>query len=133
MIRGKMVLGIKGVEMASIRNCKPCILGKIAQHPHRQVPPANHDLVVMDLARPNHLQTLCGKLYDMIPIDTFSNRRWIEPLRSKSDAARFLERWIPLVENQCDVKLKRMRSDNGGEFIQTGFGTRWSCEAPLNS
>ena len=127
MIRGEMMRCIEGgVKRVSIGVCEPSKLGKITQHPHMTVPPENHgqkplELVVMDLAGPNRSQTLGGKLYDMVLVDTFSRRSWVELLGKKSEAAGVLERWIPLVENQCDMKLKKIRSDNGGEFIPNWF------------
>ena len=53
----------------------------------------------------------------MVLVDTFSRRNSVELLGKKSKATRVLERWIPLVENKCDMKLKKIRSENGGEFI----------------
>lgn len=35
----------------------------------------------------------------------------------KSDAAAELMKWIPLVETLTRKKLKRLRIDNGGEFL----------------
>ena len=94
-----------GVKYVSLGICDSCKLGKITLHPYQQVLAANHghhplDLVVVDLAGPNRPQTLGGKQYDMVLIDTFSKRSWIELLAKKSDAAKVLKRLVPLVENQ---------------------------------
>ena len=35
------------------------------------------DLEVVDLAGPNKLQTLGGKLYDMVIVDTYSQRSFV--------------------------------------------------------
>ena len=53
--------------------------------------------MVLDLAGPNRPETLGGKKYDMVLIDTFSRGSWVKLLSKKSDAAGVLERWI----NQC--------------------------------
>ena len=82
------------------------------------------DLVVVDLAGPNKPQTLKGKLYDMVIVDTFSQRSFVKLLAKKSDAADVLMRWIPQVEFQTGRKLKRLRIDNGIEFMSGKF-TDW--------
>ena len=82
------------------------------------------DLVVVDLAGPNKPQTLGGKLYDMVIVDTYSQRSFVKLLAKKSEAADVLMRWIPQVELQTGRKLKRFRVDNGGEFISGKF-TDW--------
>ena len=79
------------------------------------------DLVVVDLAKLNRPQTMGGKRYGMLLIDTFSRRSWVKLLAKKSDAAEVLRRWIPMMENQCGRKLRRLRSDDGGEFISNDF------------
>ena len=126
MIKGNMVRGIDKVEQTSLGICDPCKLGKNSLHPHHQVPAAHHgqyplDLVVVDLAGPNRPQTIGGKRYDMVLIDTFSRRSWVKLLAKKSNAAEVLRRWIPIMENQCGRKLRVLRSDNGGEFISNEF------------
>ena len=88
-IKGNMVRGIDGVKQESLGICDPCKLGKITLHPHRKVPAANHeqhllDLVVVDLAGPNRPQTLRGKKYDMVLVDTFSRRSWVKLLGGES-------------------------------------------------
>ena len=126
MIKKKMVRGIDGVEEISLGICDPCKLVNITLHPYQQVPSAHQqqdslDLVVVDLAGPNRPQTLGGKRYDMVFIDTYSKRSWVKLLAKKSDAAEVLRRWIPMMENQCGRKLRRLRSDSGGEFISNEF------------
>ena len=101
-----MVRGIEGVVEISLGICDPCKLGKIVKHSYHEVPAEHHgqyplDLVVVDLAGPNRPQTLGGKRYDMLIIDTFSRRSWVKLLAKKSDAAGVLKRWIPVMENQC--------------------------------
>ena len=79
---------------------------------------------MVDLAGPNRPQTLGGNIYDMVIVDTFSQRSFVKLLSKKSDAADVLMRWILLVETLTGKKLKRLRSDNGGEFLSGKF-TNW--------
>ena len=126
MFSGDMVRGISKVKKEELGVCDWCKLGKLAQKPHPTAAVDNKgsdllDLVVVDLAGPNRPQTLGGKVYDMVIVDTFSQRAFVQLLAKKSDAAEALMRWIPMVELQTGKKLKRLRSDNGGEFLSGKF------------
>ena len=78
-------------------------MGKLPQGPHPVAAVDNKgsrllDLVVVDLAGPNRPQTLGRKLYDMVIVDSYSQRFFVVLLAKKSDAAAELMRWIPRVE-----------------------------------
>ena len=60
-------------------------------------------------------------------IDDFSRKSWVVPLRKKSDTAAALKEWIAVRENEVGKKLKVLRSDNGGEFIDGSLG-KWLRE-----
>ena len=46
---------------------------------------------------------------------------WVYPLKTKDEVfERFLE-WKALVENVSGKKLKRLRTDNGGEYTSKKF------------
>ena len=124
-----MVRGTIPVKIEDLGGCDFCKLGKLPQKPHPSTVVNNKgadllDLVVVDLAGRNKPQTLGGKHYDMVIVDTFSQRSFVKLLTKKSDAADVLMRWIPQVELQTGKKLKRLRSDNGGEFLSGKF-TDW--------
>ena len=129
LLKGELVRGTEKVKVEALGGCDICKLGKLTQKPHPAAVVNNKgvellDLVVVDLAGPNRPQTLGGKVYDMVIVDTFSQRSFVELLAKKSDAADVLMRWIPQVETQTGRKLKRLRSDNGGEFLSGKF-TDW--------
>ena len=71
-----------------------------------------------------------SKLYDMVIVDTYTQRSFVKVLAKKSDAADVLMRWIPQVELRTKKKLKRHRSDNGGEFMSGKF-TDWLCKGAI--
>ena len=129
LLTGDLVRGIEKVKVEALGGCDFCKLGKLTQKPHPAAVVNNKgvellDLVVVDLAGPNRPQTLGGKVYDMVIVDTFSERSFVKLLTKKSDAADVLMRWIPQVETMTGKKLKRLRSDNGGEFLSGNF-TDW--------
>ena len=126
MLTSDLVRGASRVKVEELGACDWCKLGKLTQKPHPAAVTDNKgsdllDLVVVDLAGPNKPQTLGGKVYDMVIVDTYSQCAFVQLLAKKSDAAEALMRWIPMVELQTGRKLKRRRSDNGEEFLSGKF------------
>ena len=130
----KLVSGIDSIKIEDLQPCDFCKIGKLPQGPHPVADMSNKvtrllDLVVVDLAGPNQPQTLGKKLYDMVIVDTFSERFFVVLLARKSDAADALMRWIPQAEVQTGRKLHRLRSDNGGEFVSADFTEKLSLRS----
>ena len=113
LLRGDMVRGVSKVKIEELGSCDFCKLGKLTQKPHPAAVVDNKgadllDLVVVDLAGPNRPQTLRGKVYDMVLVDTYSQRSFVYLLAKKSDAAEVIMRWVVMVELQTGKKLKRL-------------------------
>ena len=47
---------------------------------------------------------------------------WVCLLNKKSEAFTKFKRFKELIENESDMKLKCLKSDNGGEFVSNEFG-----------
>ena len=116
-MNGNLVQGVDKIKVVDLQPCDFCKLGKLSQGPHPSGVDnkGQHplDLVVVDLAGPNRPQTLGGKLYDMVIIDTYTQCMFVILLRRKSDVEEALKRWIAQAEVQTSRKLNRLRSDNG--------------------
>ena len=113
LLKGDLVRGTSQVKIEELGGCDFYKLVKLTQKPHPAAVVNNKgvdllDLVVVDLAGPNKPQTLGGKLYDMVIMDTHTQRSFVKLLAKKSDAADVLMRWIPRVELQTGKKLNVM-------------------------
>jgi transposase InsO family protein len=75
----------------------------------------------MDLCGPMKNTTLGGARYFMLIIDDFSRKVWVYFLTEKSQAFSKFEEWVFLVENETSMKVRKIRFDNGGEFISQVF------------
>ena len=62
----------------------------------------------------------------MLFIDDFTRMVWVYFLKEKSEAFNKFKAFKTLVENEIGVKIKCLRSDNGGEFTSKEFDL--SCE-----
>jgi hypothetical protein len=79
------------------------------------------ELVHTDLCGPTRTQSLQGENYFMLLIDDYTRMTWVSFLRNKSEAFEKFKSFKALVENETDLKIKCLRSDNGGEFTSNEF------------
>ena len=61
-----------------------------------------------------------GSQYNLVIIDDYYRTSWMVPLK-QSDTKVSLKDWIASQENQADGKMKNIRSDNGGQYIDEGL------------
>ncbi|GJV48236.1 retrovirus-related pol polyprotein from transposon TNT 1-94 [Tanacetum coccineum] len=54
--------------------------------------------------------------YTLVIVDEYSRYTWVYFLRKKSQAPEIIMSFIKMVENQNDIKVKQIRTDNGTEF-----------------
>ncbi|KAE8696421.1 GDSL esterase/lipase APG [Hibiscus syriacus] len=53
--------------------------------------------------------------------DDFSRRVWVYPMKSKDEVLQIFLKWKNMIENQTGRKIKRLRTDNGGEYKSDSF------------
>ena len=114
-------------------NCETCILAKQTNTRNHQPDPRAtkpFELIHTDLAGPIEPVAKDGYKYAIIFTDDFSGCLFTYFLKSKSDAPKATERFLADVAPYGKVKtlnffqdvfpsgeIKRLRSDNGGEYI----------------
>lgn len=122
--------------------CHECIMGKstkarmgIGSGERAQGP---LDLVHIDLV--TDISGRSEYRIMLVAVDDFSGYTHVKPLATKAAALSELQRWVSLMENQVNRKLKALRSDNGGEWEsnlayewQTSNGIQWQKTAPYTS
>ena len=67
------------------------------------------------------MASLGGSRYYVTLIDDFSRKVWVYFLKNKSDVFETFKKWKAMVETESGLKLKCLRFDNGGEYIDGGF------------
>ena len=82
--------------------------------------------VVLDYAHSNlwgpaQVPSLSGGRYIVTFIDDFSRKVWLYILKTKDQAFGKFKIWRTLVENQSEMKLKALRTDNGLKFCNKEF------------
>lgn len=121
-----LVIGMK--ESDKNVQCESCIEGKACRKVHRRIGDRRANKLMelwhMDLIGPIKPSTRGGKKYifriidDFHRIDDYSRVIFVSLLQEKSEASNVLKKLNILKENETGMKLKGIRSDNGGEFIE---------------
>ena len=70
----------------------------------------------MDLFGPVSPMSINHEKYTLVIVDEYSRYTWVYFLKKKSQAPDMIMSFIRLIENQNDVKVKQIRTDNGTEF-----------------
>jgi len=127
--KGMKILQSKG-KLPELKNvdldiCESCVLGKQKKLSFlkvgRTLKPRKLELVHTDLWGPSPVASLGGSRYYVTFIDDFSRKVWVYFLKNKSDVFETFKKWKTMVETESGLKLKCLRSDNGGEYIDGGF------------
>ena len=79
------------------------------------------ELIHSDICEMNGIITKGGKRYFLTLIDDATRFCYIYLLRTKDEALEHFKIYKTEVENQLDKKIKRLRSDRGGEYLSNLF------------
>jgi hypothetical protein len=79
------------------------------------------DLIHFDLCELNGILTKGCKRYFITFIDDSTRFCYVHLLKSKYETLHYFKTYKAEVENQLERKIKRLRSDRGGEYFQVIF------------
>ena len=84
------------------------------------------ELVFGDLSGPMRVPALGphgeeGFRYSLILVDCLLKKKWDIPLRKKNDAAHAFEQWVAGVQALIPRRVRRVHTDQGGEFMGKAF------------
>ncbi|KAI5321217.1 hypothetical protein L3X38_030288 [Prunus dulcis] len=119
-----MVLGLLEIKNTS-EVCEGCTFGK---HYRKSFPKEAKsrattplELVHTDMCGPMQTVTKAGNMYFLTFIDDCPRMCWIYFLRYKFEVFNVFKKFKSTVELQSGYKLKKLRSDGGGEYISNEF------------
>jgi hypothetical protein len=73
----------------------------------------------MDLFGPVAYISIDGNKYDLIIVDDYSRFTWVFFLQDKSEIQDVLKKFLRRAQNEFNVKVNKIRSDNDTEFKNT--------------
>jgi hypothetical protein len=75
------------------------------------------EIVHADVCGPMRIVGLKGERYFLLFVDDFTRMTWMFLLKKKSGTFSCFQTLKESTENEFDMKIKCLRSDNGGEFV----------------
>jgi hypothetical protein len=117
LLKGEHVLGLTNVTFEKDRPCAACQAGKQVGSPHhsKNVMTTSRplELLHMDLFGPVTYLSIGGSKYGLVIVDDFSRFTWVFFLQDKSETQGTLKRFLRRAQNEFELKVKKIRSDNG--------------------
>jgi transposase InsO family protein len=104
--------------------CEVCTCSKMTSLPFKHhFSNVHHPLqrIHMDLVGPIVPSSVSGFKYFLTIVDQYSSFKIVRFLKAKSDTFLEFKKFVSLVENLQECKIKEVVSDNGGEFISHQF------------
>ncbi|KAL2928850.1 Retrovirus-related Pol polyprotein from transposon RE1 [Bienertia sinuspersici] len=101
--------------------CDACCLAKHHKLPFplsTSIAQNKFELLHVDLWGPYRVKTITGQRYFLTILDDFSRATWTYLIKSKTEVASVLKKFLLLIENHFNVTVKIIRSDNGTGIIQ---------------
>jgi hypothetical protein len=113
LLKGEHVLGLTDFCFEKDRPCVAC-----QAHQSKNVMSTSRplELLHMDLFGPVAYLSIGGSKYGLVIIDDFSRFTWVFFLQDKSETQETLKRFLRRAQNEFELKVKKIRSDNGSEF-----------------
>jgi hypothetical protein len=115
---------LDGATTGKFGFCEHCILGKqtrvkfgTAIHNTK----GTLDYVHTDVWGPTKVPSLGGKHYFVTFVDDFSRKIWVYSMKHKDEVLGIFLTWKKMIETQTGRRIKRLRSDNGGEYTSDPF------------
>jgi hypothetical protein len=119
----------EGVQISNDEQCEngefmSCIKGRMIRSSHesqkspRKVSP--FEIIHSDICGPFGVRSRGGAKYFVTFIDEYSRYCWIYLINKKSELTERFRDFYAFVQNQYHVKIKRLHSDGGGEYIHGG-------------
>lgn len=124
LLKSGMATGID-YDVSTYEQCIACIEGKVTNlpFPKKSFSRASEvlGLVHTDVCGPMPVKSIGGARYLLTFIDDFSRKTFCYSIESKDKVFECFLIFKALVENETNKKIKILRSDNGGEYINTRF------------
>jgi transposase InsO family protein len=74
------------------------------------------ELLHMDLFGPIAYISIGGSNYCLVIVDDYSRFTWVFFLQKKSQTQETLKKFLKRDQNEFELRIKKIRSDNGTEF-----------------
>ncbi|KAJ9561694.1 LOW QUALITY PROTEIN: hypothetical protein OSB04_006854 [Centaurea solstitialis] len=120
LVKNNLVRGLPAKEFSCDDHCLACLMGKQHKSTHKSKEintiSSPLQLLHMDLLGPTNVMSIGKKSYCLVIVDDYSIFTWVFFLRTKDETSGLIKSFVTKIENQTNLKVKVIRSDNGAEF-----------------
>jgi len=105
-------------------NCLVCCEGKQSRYPFNRKGSRTSkllELVHADVCGPMEVKSIGGSRYFVIFEDDYSRMTFVYLIKTKDLVLECFKDFKNMVENQQNLRIKALRTDNGGEFCSQDF------------
>jgi transposase InsO family protein len=111
------------INKVELSTCEYCLIGKTSRKPFGKGTRADSPLKLIhsDICGPMNIRARHGAIYFITFIDDFTRFGYVYLISHKSEALSCFMKFLNLVENQLDRKVKALRTDRGREYLSDQF------------
>jgi len=125
LLKKELIRGLKDVKFEKDKLCSACQASKqVANtHPTKTYLSTSRvlELLHMDLFGPTTYVSLSGNQCCLVIVDDYSQYTWTFFLQDKTKVTSIFKKLAKKAQNQFEVKIKKIRSNNGKEFDNTNI------------
>ncbi|KAI3509833.1 hypothetical protein L1887_25356 [Cichorium endivia] len=124
IIEKSMLKGLPQLEVKTDVVCAGCQYGKAHQLPYKESKfraKKPLELIHSDVFGPVKQTSVSGMRYMLTFIDDYSRYVWVFFMKEKSDTFSKFKEFKITVEGEVGMKIRCLRSDNGGEYTSEEF------------
>jgi transposase InsO family protein len=120
LLKGEHILGLTNVHFKKHMVCSAYQAGKQVgvHHRHKNIMTTERslELLHMDLFSPITFISIGGSKYCLVIVDDYSRFTWMFFLQKKSKTQETLKKFLRRSQNEFELRIKKIRSDNGTKF-----------------
>jgi transposase InsO family protein len=139
LVKHSMVNGLdvdpSTFDEANKEPCEPCVMGKAHRLPFPESDNTAKqllDVLHMDVCGPMPVDSIGGARYLATITDGYSRYAVVKPIRYKSDVVDFVQRTIPVLETQTGRSVRKVRTDNGKEYVNNVLTTYFNAKGIIH-
>jgi transposase InsO family protein len=116
LLKGEHILGLTNVHFEKDKICSACQARKQVgvHHPHKNIMTTLYCL--HGPFGPIAYISIGGSKYCLVIVNDYSCFTWVFFLQEKSQTQETLKRFLRWAQNEFELRIKKIRSDNGTEF-----------------
>ena len=116
---------MKITSCSKLSFCEGCIEGKMQRKPFKPSEQERFyqklELIHSDVCGPLQVESIGESRYFITFVDDYTHCVAVYFIKHKSEVLEKFKQFDATVTNECDKSIKKLRTDNGGEYVSRDF------------